>query len=100
MTNIQIKFQMNGRESAIAADCTFIEAQVNYLVFKADALIANSIPYGCIESLKINDVEVTDLSQSGIAAVILDEGEEESSAVEDGPVVESPDIMVEGESEP
>ena len=80
MTNVQIKFQLNGRETAIAAECAMVEAQTNYLVFKADNMLANSVPYGCIESLKINDVEVTDLSQAGIAAVLLDESEEGSSS--------------------
>ena len=79
MTNVQIKFQLNGRESAIVADCAVVEAQTNYLVFKADSMLANSVPYGCIESLKINGVEVTDLSQAGIAAVLLEEGNEGST---------------------
>lgn len=83
MTNVQIKFQMNGRESAIAADCTVVEAQTNYLVFKADGLVANSVPYGCIEKLKINDFEVTDFSQEGISKVLLEETDEGSSAADD-----------------
>jgi len=80
MTNVQIKFQLNGRVSGIAADCVVVEAQTNYLVFKADGLVANSVPYGCIESLKINEVEVTDLTQEGILKVLLDEADEGSSA--------------------
>ena len=75
MINVQIKFQLNGRETAIAADCAMVEAQTNYLVFKVDNMTANSVPYDCIESLKINDVEVKDLTQAGIAAVILEESE-------------------------
>lgn len=80
MTNVQIKFQMNGRVSAIVADCTVVEAQTNYLVFKADGLAANSVPYGCIETLKINDKEVTEFSQEGISKVLLEETNEGSSA--------------------
>ena len=88
MTNVQIKFQMNGRESAIAADCTVVEAQTNYLVFKADGLVANSVPYGCIEKLKINDEEVTDFSQEGISKVLLEETDEGSSAADDSSAAE------------
>jgi hypothetical protein len=80
MTNVQIKFQLNGRGSAMSADCALVEAQTNFLVFKVDGMTANSVPYGCIETLKINDVEVKDLSQAGIAAVLLDESDEGSGS--------------------
>ena len=79
-TDIQIKFQMNGRQSAVAAECTVIEAQTNFLVFKADNSLAFSVPYGCIETLKINGEEVKDISQVGITKILMDEEDSGSSS--------------------